>query len=99
MGAPKNDRSGVVQTFRTLTTAGYTVQVVDGEGEKFNNLPEHRAVEEVMSCDDGYFIAFKDGEQIGWVWFVFGNEPEEVICDHSTTLSHVLDPLTEAWWS
>src|SRR5687768_7738639 len=99
MSAPRDDKAGVKQTFKALTAAGYTVDVIDGAGETFKGLSKKEAVEEVMSCDDGYFLAMLDGEQVGWVWFVFGNEPEEVISDHSTTLSHVLDPLTKEWWA
>ena len=98
MAAPRDDKAGVKQTWQALTDAGYTIDVVDGAEETFTGLTKKQAVAEVMSCDDGYFIVHKDGERVGWVWFVFGNSPEEVICDHSTTLSHVLDPLTKKWW-
>jgi hypothetical protein len=32
-------------------------------------------------------------------YFVYGNDPEEVVCDHGVSLSPILDPLTESWWS
>jgi hypothetical protein len=98
MAAPRDDRAGVRQTWKALTEAGYTIVVQDGAGEEFAGLDKKQAVAEVMSCDDGYFLVSKDGEYVGWVWFVYGNSPEEVICDHTTNLSHVLDPLTEKWW-
>lgn len=100
MGKPSTDKAGVRQTYRALKGAGYTIVVQDGAGEEFHGLNENDAIGEVMSCDDGYFLVFDaDGNRVGWVWFVFGNDPEEVICDHATSLSHVLDPLTESWWN
>lgn len=102
MGKPATDKAGVRQTYRALKNAGYNIVVQDGAGEEFTGLNENDAIEEVMSCDDGYFLVFPADEpeqRIGWVWFVFGNMPEEVICDHTTSLSHVLDPLTEGWWN
>lgn len=98
MSAPRDDRAGVKQTWKALTEAGYGITVQDGEREEFPDLSKAEAVETVMSCDDGYFLVSDDNGYVGWVWFVFGNSPEEVICDHTTSLSHVLDPLTEKWW-
>lgn len=99
MSAPKNDEQGVRQVYRALVGAGYKVSVVDGEGEQFDHLTtEAEAIAEAMSCDDGYFVAFQNRERVGFVWFVYGNAPEEVVCDYSLSLSHVLDPLTNSWW-
>lgn len=97
MSAPRDDKAGVKQTWKALTEAGYDVDVIDGAGERFKGLDKARAVEEVMSCDDGYFVAMLRGDQIGWVWFVFGNSPEEVISDYATTLEHVIAPLSKKW--
>ena len=77
---PRNDRDGVNQTWKALTKAGYTITVLDGEGQEFPNLKRKAALEEVMSCDEGHFIVFdENGKRVGWVWFVFGNAPDEVI--------------------
>lgn len=98
MSAPSSDRAGVKQTFKALTKAGYTIEAQDAEGDKIEAKTAKAAADHVMTCDDGYFTVFQNGERVGFVWFVFGNSPEEVICDHSTSLSHVLDPLTRSWW-
>ena len=99
MSAPSTDKAGVQQVYRTLIKNGYTVEVQDGDGNRFKDLKtEAEVIANVMSCDDGYFIAYHTGQRIGFIWFVFGNEPYEVIADHSVSLSHVLDPLTDSWW-
>lgn len=103
MGAPKDDKAGVKQTWQALTDFGYEIIVLDGAGETFVGLDKKQAVEEAMSCDEGYFLVMEKGEtspenRIGWVWFVYGNSPEEVVCDYTTNLSHVIEPLTEKWW-
>lgn len=101
MGAPTTDRDGVQQTYRALTEAGYIIGVRDGAGEDFAApMTETDAIEEVMSCDDGYFLVFRPDqtERVGWVYFVFGNSPEEVICDYTLNLEHVIGPLTENWF-
>lgn len=96
---PRDDRDGVNQTWKALTNSGYTIVVIDGEGQEFHNLKRKEAIQEVMSCDEGYFVAVNEfGRREGWVWFVFGNDPDEVVCDYTTSLSHVIDPLTESWW-
>lgn len=98
MGAPTSDKAGVRQTYRTIKNAGLRVVVVDGAGEEFHNLTtEDEVIAEVMSCDDGYFIVFDGDQRIGFIWFVFGNDPEEVICDYATSLSYLIDPLTDGW--
>lgn len=97
MTNPTTDRDGVEQTWDALTKAGYTIDVVDGAGEEFKGLSRTQAVEEVTSCDDGYFRVLEGDQRVGWVWFIFGNSPEEVICDYTVNLEHVIGPLTEGW--
>lgn len=99
MSAPKNDESGIRQTIRALRAAGYVLDYVNDGEELVNVTNEKEAIEAIMAVDDAYLhVKFSDGEPASWVRFVMGNDPEEVICDHGVSLSHVLDPLTEGWW-
>lgn len=34
-----------------------------------------------------------------FIYFVMGNSPEEVACDYGVSLSPLLDPIIEPWWS
>ena len=107
MSAPSSDKAGVRQTIRALRAANHVItQVEDGASEVHDFTPtasEDAIIAEVMSCDDGYLIvqlpegANTLGGNTSHVYFVFGNEPFEVICDHGVSLSPVLDPLMASW--
>lgn len=98
MTAPKTDESGIRLTIRALVAAGYKLDSVNNGGE--DNEPvstEKEAIEEATASDHAFlFVTDADGEE-SWVMFVLGNEPFEVICNHSGDLDHVLTPLTDGW--
>lgn len=103
MSAPESDKAGVRQTIRALRKANHVITAVeDGASEVHQFAPgasEDAIIAEVMSCDDGYLlVTLPDGTTTSHVYFVFGNDPEEVICDHGVSLSPVLDPLMQSWW-
>lgn len=98
MTAPKDDRDGVLQTFRALIAAGWTEPSVwDGE-EETRVTTEAQAADIVMSVDQAHLHVKGPLGSQGWVFFVLGNDPDEVICDHTVNLSEVLDPLTQGWF-
>lgn len=102
MPAPESDKAGVRQTIRALRTAKHTVYAVeDGEGAIIPfgpNASEDDIIAEVMSCDDGFLLVLTPDGENSHVYFVFGNDPDEVICDHGVSLSPVLDTLMQGWW-
>lgn len=86
----------------------------DGDGvDLAETATEDTIIEAVLAVDDCYLIVDLPDVWVGLeehaghsparstshIRFVMGNDPEEVICDHGTALSPVLDPLTEGWWS
>lgn len=99
MTAPSTDQAGIRQTIRALKAAGYTLlEVWDGGDEMVKVKTETEAIDAIMAVDDAHlFVRTPDGDYNPWVRFVMGNDPEEVICDHETSLSPVLDPLTKEW--
>jgi len=102
MSAPKTDEAGIRQTVRALRNAGYVlVHVEDGGDDPVPVSTEQDAVDAITAVDDAYLVVRpKDADDDmpgSWVRFVLGNDPEEVICDHGVSLSHVLDPLMERW--
>jgi hypothetical protein len=109
MSAPESDKAGVRQVIRALRAADHVVYAVeDGASERHDFAPdasEDDIIAEVMSCDDGYLLVRlprpvdETGKVTSFVYFVFGNDPEEVVCDHGVNLSPILDPLTRGWWN
>lgn len=100
MGAPSSDTAGMRQVIRALKAAGHTLDYVfDGE-EYVPVNGEQEALDAINAVDQAWlYVTLPDGVVKGWIFFVLGNEPEEVICDHTVNLSPVLDPLTKTWWS
>lgn len=102
MGAPSSDKAAIRQVIRALRKAGYTI-TGGHDGEDFFEVPadvsEDTLIDDYLTvCDDSTLHTWKDGEGNSHVYFVLGNDPEEVVCDHGVSLSPVLDPLTEGWW-
>ena len=103
---PRDDVSGVRQTLRALTRGGWKVthlEYSDGDQEVIPNLcREDEMIELIMSTDDMFVhvrhvAADEQADELAWVYFVFGNSPDEVICNHTLNLSTVLDPLLKKW--
>jgi hypothetical protein len=93
---PATDRDAIWATLQTLDLAHYRITRVDiGDGPVVITDLDH-ALAEATSGDEAWVFVEKDGVH-GWIRFVLGNEPFEVICDHTVNLSDVLDPLTEGW--
>lgn len=102
MSAPSSDKAAIRQVIRALRKAGYTI-TGGHDGEDFfevaADVSEDTLIDDYLTvCDDSTLHTWKDGEGNSHVYFVLGNDPEEVVCDHGVSLSPVLDPLTEGWW-
>lgn len=100
MAAPSSDSAAIRQTIRALKGAGYTLlEVFDGE-DTVEVKTETEALDAITAVDDAtLFVRTPEGDRNPWVRFVLGNDPEEVVCDYVVSLSSVIDPLTESWWS
>lgn len=77
---------------RAAVDAGFTVSVFDGEDY---SVRRSRKVEEVMRSlratdSDRLIVRDNDGERVGSVLLVYGNEPYEVIADYSLALNDLL---------
>ena len=93
---PSSDRAGVRYTINTLDLDGWKmvhVTTTGGEREPVTGLKE--ALDEIMNLDDAFLIVERDGEQ-GWVRFVMGNDPVEVVCDYTVNLT-VVDSMLDTW--
>jgi hypothetical protein len=79
-----------------LINAGFVVSVFDGEETTVKHSSDRRAVFAAMgTTDEDYLLAHRPGDAHGsrtkgWVRFIYGNEPEYVINDYTTSLEPVL---------
>lgn len=103
MSAPSSDKAAIRQTIRALRAANHVLNGVnygDGLIEFGPDATEDQILEELTAADEAtLFVTLPDGVLESFIFFVLGNEPFEVICDHGVKLSPVLDPLTRKWWS
>lgn len=101
MTTPSSDKAAIRQTIRALRKADHII-LGGHDGEDFFEVAPDASEDEIianlMACDSSTMhVRLPDGSN-SHVFFVLGNDPEEVICDHGVSLSPVLDPLTEKWW-
>lgn len=101
MAAPSSDAAGIRQVIRALREADHVITGGHDGEENFTVEPdasEDDLVKTLTACDESTMhVRLPDGTD-SFVFFVLGNEPFEVVCDHGTTLGPVLDPLTRSWW-
>lgn len=93
---PSSDRAGIRRTVNALTLDGWTMAFVTTPGEDREPVASPKAaLDEIMNLDDAFLIVERDGEQ-GWVRFVMGNDPVEVVCDYTVNLT-VVDDMLDTW--
>lgn len=103
MSAPSSDKAAIRQVIRALRVAGYTL-TGGHDGEDFFEVApdasEDELISNLMACDSSTLHTWRDeaGPRNGHVYFVLGNDPEEVVCDYGVGLEAVIGPLTESWW-
>lgn len=81
----------VNRVIKDLLAAGYTLSVDYREDDlPVKDSTSFREVSQaMMACDEEWIIARKDGKS-SWVFFVYGNDAWEVICDYTIDLEEVL---------
>ena len=100
---PSNDFEAVTIILNRMLAAGFTpVEVADDSWNTNERTPVStptEALEMVMAVDDAYvFFSTPDGGR-GYIWFVLGNDPEEVVCDYTINLDPTLASIIDPWWS
>jgi hypothetical protein len=83
-------------TIKEALAAGYTLGVFDCEEITLENCADARKVFAAMfTTDDDKLLFYRDGKRVGWVWFVYGNSGHDVVCDYTTNLDAVLEPINK----
>jgi hypothetical protein len=62
---------------------GYELSVDDGEETHPATTERAKVIDAIMETDEDYLTLLKNGVEIGWVRFVYGNEGWTVISDYS----------------
>ena len=82
MAIPKSDRAAVRQIIRRLKSVGAEIYRLDNGAEDINaeGWGEKKLLDNMFQTwsDIVYWVR---GEDRLWIWFVYGNSPEEVAAD------------------
>lgn len=95
---PSNDKEAIFLILDGIREKGVMVtEVWDGE-ESIAVSSVSDAVEAVTAVDEAtVYVTRPDGGE-SFIFFVLGNDPEEVVCDHGVSLSEFIDPIVDPWW-
>lgn len=98
MATPSTDSAAIEATINALLADGWELVAVndgdDGDIAVVNRAQARRAITAVGMAD----LYVRKGDETGRVFFVLGNDPEEVINDHTINLSEPLDRLMDSWF-
>ncbi len=62
---------------------GYAITVRDGEEFTLRRSKDKSAILEAMCTTDEDYLYFSlDGQNIGWIWLIWGNE-DDLVSDHT----------------
>ncbi len=99
---PSNDREAVTLILEGLTKVGCKVTEVADDTWNPDDLTQvstvAEAVDLVMGVDEAHVYLDLPNGKSSFIYFVLGNDPEEVACDHGVNLSEFIDPIVEPWW-
>jgi hypothetical protein len=78
-----DERFVVKQIVGRALDKGYLLSVFDGEEAPIQRSDDLEAVmAELGHCDEEWlYVQNADGKQIGVIYLVYGNDPDEVVCD------------------
>jgi hypothetical protein len=97
---PSNDREAITLILDGLVKAGHTLtSVIDDTWNKDEKTPVSTVAEAVdlaTGVDEAFVLL--DNEE-AWIYFVLGNDPEEVACNYTTNLDPDLSNITDPWWN
>lgn len=87
----------VAQLIRQIIQDGYFISLFDGEEYPVeHNRDEVLILNSIGATDaDQIWIERSNHSIVGWIYLVYGNEPEEVICDYTANdyIEQLVDDL------
>lgn len=98
---PSTDYEAISLIIDGLIERGCTPTIVrDGAGEDFPYTDKETALFNLTSCDESVLfvnLPADAGRDSSFIYFVLGNDPEEVACDYGVSLEPYLDPIVQPW--
>lgn len=97
---PGTDMEAVGLYIDGLLAAGVTLSSIWDQEEDTPVATKEEAMALIGNLDMAHLhVTLPDGMETGWLFFVCGNDPIEVLCDHTVNLSSVIDPISDPWWN
>jgi len=94
---PSNDREAITLIINGIVAGGLTLRDVEDGEEVIPVSTTAEAVEAITAVDIATLNVLHPNGSRTFVWFVQGNEPEEVAADYGVSLSPFIDPITDSW--
>lgn len=98
MSKPTTDAAAMKAIIDALLAGGVTLRHVNDGEELVPVTTTTEAVTAVTAVDEASLHVTLPSGGTGWIFFVLGNDPEEVVCDHTVNLSEWIDPVVDPWW-
>jgi len=77
---------------------GYSVRIDNGDEEYFMSQDYDEVMRNALATDEEVLGFYKDGNRVGSVWLVYGNDGWDAICDHTdNTMTHRILSRAEAY--
>lgn len=100
---PSNDKEAITLILEGISQKGVTiVSVMDdtwSPDERTQVTEVQEAIDLSTGVDEAYVFVLTPDQEEGWIRFILGNDPEEVVNDHTINLSDFLDPIIDPWWN
>lgn len=96
---PRDERSAVRQVLIALGKAGWSATGLEYSDGEFcdADVRDRGDLESEIFAVDNVFMHVKRGDETAWLYFVFGNDPEEVVCNSSLNVDQDLQDLYRKW--
>lgn len=105
MATPKSDHAAILQVIRALKKAGWNhVSITDPELVIVKGMNPTEIADLITNNYDSVALHFKkpavENYRTQWIYFVLGNNPDEVVCDYTVSNGEFYDIVTtliESW--
>lgn len=97
MSVPSSDAAAVRRIVRHMKSKGAVLSAIDDGGDdtyRTVDWTEKQILDAAMAVDCSW-LTWTRGEESMTVFFVFGNSPEEVVCDYNAIDSTLAEDLEE----